>query len=121
MVSWNRLVFKIDAIETMDNFCLGISMPIVPFSGICAIRTLEELKDNAISSPRPINVLILIPGASVISKRTTLGPMWHLIVDISTPKDLSKSTNLYFSLICSSSLLSRLKSLSYRCNKSSVG
>ena len=69
--------------ETIVDFLLGTSIPIVPFPGIGAIILIPRAdNDNAISSSKFFIFEILIPASGTISYKVIVGPTVALIFAI---------------------------------------
>ena len=66
--------------ETIVDFLLGTSIPIVPFPGIGAIILIPRAdNDNAISSSKFFIFEILIPASDTISYKVIVGQTVALI------------------------------------------
>ena len=90
---------------------LGTSMPTAGLLGIGAsIRTPAVARFKAMSSARPVILLILTPVEGCSSYRVTVGPRVMSTIRVWTPKDLRVSTSLE-AFCFNSSLTSSLRGL----------
>ena len=111
----------ISRIETIDFALLGISIPIAALPGMGAsIRTLVAARRSAISSERPVILLILTPASGTSSYLVTEGPRQILVTSALILK-LSRVATSFFAPICISVMLSVEPSLSTRLRSSIDG